>query len=238
MKYMHNRGHIDMADRKVWCFLGDGEMDEPESLGARLTIAAREGLDNLIFVINCNLQRLDGPVRGNGKIVQELEGDFRGAGWNVIKLLWGKGWDELLENDTSGRLRQLMDETVDGDYQIVQSPRTAPISASISSANIPKPRSPGRRYGPTIKSGPCAAAVMILKRSTQPIKRASSTPRASPAVCWSRRSRAMAWARRVKVMNIDPPAKEDGRGSTARHARPLPGADLGRGPAKSAVCDS
>ena len=120
MKYMHNRGHIDMADRKVWCFLGDGEMDEPESRGA-IDLAAREGLDNLIFVVNCNLQRLDGPVRGNGKIVQELEGDFRGAGWNVIKLLWGKGWDELLEKDTTGRLRQLMDETVDGDYQTFKS---------------------------------------------------------------------------------------------------------------------
>lgn len=120
MKYMHNRGHIDMADRKVWCFLGDGEMDEPESRGA-IDLAAREGLDNLIFVINCNLQRLDGPVRGNHKIVQELEGDFRGAGWNVIKLLWGKGWDELLEKDISGRLRQLMDETIDGDYQTFKS---------------------------------------------------------------------------------------------------------------------
>ena len=120
MKYMHNRGHIDMADRKVWCFLGDGEMDEPESRGA-IDLAHREGLDNLIFVINCNLQRLDGPVRGNHKIVQELEGDFRGAGWNVIKLLWGKGWDQLLEKDTSGKLRQLMDETIDGDYQTFKS---------------------------------------------------------------------------------------------------------------------
>ncbi|MGB7243375.1 MAG: pyruvate dehydrogenase (acetyl-transferring), homodimeric type, partial [Sulfitobacter sp.] len=120
MKYMHNRGHIDMGDRKVWCFLGDGEMDEPESRGA-IDLAAREGLDNLIFVVNCNLQRLDGPVRGNSKIVQELEGGFRGGGWNVIKLLWGKGWDHLLENDTSGRLRQLMDETIDGDYQTFKS---------------------------------------------------------------------------------------------------------------------
>ncbi len=116
MKYMHNRGFIDAADRQVWAFLGDGEMDEPESLGA-ISLAAREELGNLNFVINCNLQRLDGPVRGNGKIIQELEGEFRGAGWNVIKVIWGSGWDALLEKDTSGMLRRLMDETVDGDYQ-------------------------------------------------------------------------------------------------------------------------
>ncbi|MHA6346736.1 pyruvate dehydrogenase (acetyl-transferring), homodimeric type [Roseivivax sp. CAU 1761] len=120
MKYLHNRGLIDAGDRKVWAFLGDGEMDEPESLGA-IHLAAREGLDNLIFVVNCNLQRLDGPVRGNSKIVQELEGAFRGSGWDVIKLLWGRGWDELLERDTSGKLRQLMDETIDGDYQTFKS---------------------------------------------------------------------------------------------------------------------
>ncbi|MBS0125713.1 pyruvate dehydrogenase (acetyl-transferring), homodimeric type [Thetidibacter halocola] len=120
MKYLENRGLIEKQGRKVWAFLGDGEMDEPESLGA-IALAAREGLDNLIFVVNCNLQRLDGPVRGNSKIVQELEGDFRGAGWDVIKLLWGKGWDELLEQDTSGKLRQLMDETIDGDYQTFKS---------------------------------------------------------------------------------------------------------------------
>ena len=120
MKYMENRGLIEKSDRKVWAFLGDGEMDEPESLGA-IHLAAREGLDNLIFVVNCNLQRLDGPVRGNGKIVQELEGNFRGSGWDVIKLLWGKGWDDLLEKDTSGKLRQLMDETIDGDYQTFKS---------------------------------------------------------------------------------------------------------------------
>ena len=116
LRYLHGRGLADTAPRKVWVFCGDGEMDEPESLGA-ISLAGREKLDNLIFVINCNLQRLDGPVRGNGKIVQELEADFRGAGWNVIKCLWGSGWDALLAKDTAGKLRQLMVECVDGEYQ-------------------------------------------------------------------------------------------------------------------------
>ncbi|MHA7600474.1 pyruvate dehydrogenase (acetyl-transferring), homodimeric type [Alicycliphilus sp. T452] len=116
LKYLHARGIAKTDNRRVWVFLGDGEMDEPESKGA-ISLAARENLDNLIFVINCNLQRLDGPVRGNGKIIQELEGDFRGAGWHVIKLLWGKGWDELLARDKSGKLKQVMMETLDGDYQ-------------------------------------------------------------------------------------------------------------------------
>ncbi len=116
MKYLINRGLIKDEGRKVWAFLGDGEMDEPESLGA-IGLAAREKLDNLIFVVNCNLQRLDGPVRGNGKIIQELEGIFRGAGWNVIKVIWGSYWDSLLANDKSGHLVKLMNETVDGEYQ-------------------------------------------------------------------------------------------------------------------------
>src|SRR6201992_1804020 len=116
LRYLHGRGLADTAPRKVWVFCGDGEMDEPESLGA-ISLAGREKLDNLIFVINCNLQRLDGPVRGNGKIVQELEADFRGAGWNVIKCLWGSGWDALLAKDNEGKLRQLMEECVDGEYQ-------------------------------------------------------------------------------------------------------------------------
>jgi pyruvate dehydrogenase E1 component len=116
LKYLHARGIADTSQRKVWVFCGDGEMDEPESLGA-IGLAAREKLDNLIFVVNCNLQRLDGPVRGNGKIIQELEGEFRGAGWNVIKLIWGKEWDALLARDKDGVLRQLMMDTLDGDYQ-------------------------------------------------------------------------------------------------------------------------
>jgi len=116
MKYMDNRDLIDAGDRNVWAFLGDGEMDEPESLG-QITIAAREGLDNLTWVVNCNLQRLDGPVRGNGKVIQELEGIFRGAGWNVIKVVWGSDWDPLFASESTGKLLQLAEETLDGDYQ-------------------------------------------------------------------------------------------------------------------------
>jgi pyruvate dehydrogenase E1 component len=119
LKYLHARGLADTSKRKVWVFCGDGEMDEPESLGA-IGLAAREKLDNLIFVINCNLQRLDGPVRGNGKIIQELEGEFRGSGWNVIKLIWGSYWDPLLARDKEGLLRKAMMETVDGDYQAMK----------------------------------------------------------------------------------------------------------------------
>ncbi|MEV7227021.1 MULTISPECIES: pyruvate dehydrogenase (acetyl-transferring), homodimeric type [Polymorphospora] len=115
-RYLHNRGIKDTSDQNVWAFLGDGEMDEPESLGA-IGLAAREELDNLTFVINCNLQRLDGPVRGNGKVMQELEAFFRGAGWNVIKVVWGREWDPLLAADTDGALVNLMNTTPDGDYQ-------------------------------------------------------------------------------------------------------------------------
>jgi pyruvate dehydrogenase E1 component len=116
MRYLENRELIKDTNRKVWAFMGDGEMDEPESMGA-IDLAAREKLDNLIFVINCNLQRLDGPVRGNSKIIQELEGAFRGAGWNVIKVIWGSYWDPLIARDTSGLLYQRMEEVVDGEYQ-------------------------------------------------------------------------------------------------------------------------
>jgi pyruvate dehydrogenase E1 component len=119
MKYLDNRGLLDMGDRRVWAFMGDGEMDEPESLGA-IGLAAREKLDNLVFVVNCNLQRLDGPVRGNGKIIQELEGTFRGAGWNVIKVIWGDRWDPLLARDRKGLLLERMEKAVDGDYQAYQ----------------------------------------------------------------------------------------------------------------------
>ncbi|RMH93201.1 pyruvate dehydrogenase (acetyl-transferring), homodimeric type [Lysobacter pythonis] len=148
-KYLEARGLMPKSDRKVWCFLGDGETDEPESLGA-ISVAGREGLDNLVFVINCNLQRLDGPVRGNGKIIQELEGQFRGAGWNVLKLVWGSYWDPLLAKDRNGVLKRLMMETVDGEYQNCKAfggaytrehffgkyPETADMVASLSDSDI------------------------------------------------------------------------------------------------------
>jgi len=149
MRYMENRGLIEPSDRKVWCFLGDGEMDEPESMGA-ITMPVREGLDNLVFVVNCNLQRLDGPVRGNGKIIQELEAAFGGAGWNVIKVVWGSRWDSLLARDHTGKLRRIMEETVDGEYQKIKSmdgryvresffnkyPETAEMVANMSDDEI------------------------------------------------------------------------------------------------------
>ncbi len=149
LRYLHARGIANAENRKVWVFCGDGEMDEPESLGAK-GLAARENLDNLVFVINCNLQRLDGPVRGNGKIIQELEGEFRGAGWNVIKLIWGANWDPLLAKDKDGALRKLMMDVVDGDYQAFKAndgafvrknffgrdPRTAELVAKMSDADI------------------------------------------------------------------------------------------------------
>jgi pyruvate dehydrogenase E1 component len=120
MRYLKDRGIVEVQGRKVWAYMGDGEMDEPESLGA-ISLAGRERLDNLIFVVNCNLQRLDGPVRGNGKIIQELEADFRGAGWNVIKVIWGSYWDPLFMRDTKGMLLKRMEECVDGEYQTFKS---------------------------------------------------------------------------------------------------------------------
>jgi pyruvate dehydrogenase E1 component len=134
MKYLTGRGIADTAARKVWAFMGDGEMDEPESLGA-ISMAGREKLDNLIFVVNCNLQRLDGPVRGNGKIIQELETVFRGAGWNVIKVIWGRRWDPLLAADHEGHLVRRMEECVDGEYQVFKSRDGAFVREHFFGAN-------------------------------------------------------------------------------------------------------
>jgi pyruvate dehydrogenase E1 component len=149
LKYLTDRGIKDCSDQRVYCYMGDGECDEPESLGA-IGLATREGLDNLTFVINCNLQRLDGPVRGNGKIIQELEGTFRGAGWEVVKVIWGSYWDALIARDKSGKLLQLMSETVDGEYQNCKAkggkytrenffnkyPETAALVANMSDEDI------------------------------------------------------------------------------------------------------
>ncbi len=134
LRYMHQRGLSDTADRHVWCFCGDGEMDEPESLGA-ITVASREKLDNLIFVINCNLQRLDGPVRGNGKIIQELEGMFLGAGWHVIKVIWGRGWDKLFAHPDAHVLIARMNEVLDGEYQNYRAKDGAYIREHFFGAN-------------------------------------------------------------------------------------------------------
>ncbi|HWH93948.1 MAG TPA: pyruvate dehydrogenase (acetyl-transferring), homodimeric type, partial [Baekduia sp.] len=134
MKYLTGRGMSDTKGRKVWAFMGDGEMDEPESMGA-ISLAGREHLDNLIFVVNCNLQRLDGPVRGNGKIIQELETNFRGAGWNVIKTIWGRRWDPLLAADAEGHLVRRMEEVVDGEYQTLKSRDGAYVREHFFGAN-------------------------------------------------------------------------------------------------------
>jgi pyruvate dehydrogenase E1 component len=134
MRYLHDRGVVNTEGRKVWAFLGDGEMDEPESLGA-ISLAARERLDNLVFVVNCNLQRLDGPVRGNGKIIQELEAVFRGAGWNVIKVIWGSYWDPLLARDNKACCSSAWKSASTATTRPTR-PRAAPTPASTSSASI------------------------------------------------------------------------------------------------------
>jgi pyruvate dehydrogenase E1 component len=139
MRYLNDRGILNTQGRRVWAFLGDGEMDEPESLGA-ISLAARERLDNLIFVVNCNLQRLDGPVRGNGKIIQELEAVFRGAGWNVIKVIWGSYWDPLLARDKQGLLSSAWRSASTATTRPTR-PRAAPTPASTSSASTRSSRS-------------------------------------------------------------------------------------------------
>jgi len=190
-RYLTNRGIKDASDQQVWAFLGDGEMDEVESRGA-LQWAANEKLDNLNFVINCNLQRLDGPVRGNGKIIQELESFFRGAGWNVIKVVWGREWDELLAKDTDGALRDLMNATPDGDYQTYKAesgayvrenffgrdPRTLAMVADYTDDQVWNLKRGGHDY-----------------RKVYAAFKAASETRASRPLSSRRRSRATASAR-------------------------------------------
>ncbi len=194
-KYLTNRGIKDASDQQVWAFLGDGEMDEVESRG-QLQVAANDGLDNLNFVINCNLQRLDGPVRGNGKIIQELESYFRGAGWNVIKVVWGREWDELLSRDTDGALRDVMNTTPDGDFQTYKTengafvrehffgkdPRALELVKDYTDDQVWALKRGGHDY----------------RRSMRPTRRPPST-RASRPSSWPRRSRATASAAPSRV---------------------------------------
>ena len=175
MKYLAGpRPRATPRGRKVWAFLGDGEMDEPESLGA-ISLAGREQLDNLIFVVNCNLQRLDGPVRGNGKIIQELETDFRGAGWNVIKVIWGSRWDPLLaRRPRRPAACARMEEAVDGDYQTYKSRDGAYVREHFF-GTYPELREMVARHDPTTRSGRSTAAATTRRRSTPPTPRPPTT---------------------------------------------------------------
>ena len=172
-RYLQNRGLADTSGSRVWAFLGDGETDEPESLGA-LHVAAREGLDNLTFVVNCNLQRLDGPVRGNGKIIQELESAFRGAGWNVIKVIWGREWDELLARDVEGLLVQKMNETLDGEFQ-----KFSVAGGALHPRALLRARPAARRGSsstcPTTTSRSSGAAATTTARCSRRTRRRPST---------------------------------------------------------------
>ena len=178
MKYLAARDVVDPGDRKVWAFMGDGEMDEPESMGA-ISLAGREKLDNLVFVINCNLQRLDGPVRGNGKIIQELETNFRGAGWNVIKVIWGSGWDPLLEGDDDGWLapadggggrRRVPDLQVEGRC----------LRPRALLRQVPRDAGDGGGLDATSRSGSCGAAATTRRRSMPPTPPPSRRPASRP----------------------------------------------------------
>ena len=171
MRYLEDRGLKEPTDANVWAFLGDGESDSPEALGA-VTLASREKLDNLIWVVNCNLQRLDGPVRGNGNIIQELEAIFRGAGWNVIKVIWGSDWDPLYAKDHDGLLAKRAGEVIDGEYQkyIVAGGGYIRSISTESTSGCSK----WSRTRPTTSFGSCDWAVMIPSRSTRPIPRPST----------------------------------------------------------------
>ena len=216
LKYLQGRGLADTANRKVWAFLGDGECDEPESLGA-ISLGGREHLDNLVFVINCNLQRLDGPVRGNGKIIQELEAIFRGAGWNVIKVLWGSGWDQLIAADTTGILLKRMEEVVDGEYQDFKSKNGAYVREHFFGkypelATMVADWSDDQIWA-LVRGGHDPFKVYAAYRPprTTRVSPPSSSPRPSRATAWARRARGRTspisrrrWARRTCTSS--PPA--------------------------------
>ena len=195
LKYLHARGIANTETARSGPSWATARWTSLNRSAPSASRRAR-GLDNLVFVINCNLQRLDGPVRGNGKIIQELEGEFRGSGWNVIKLIWGKGWDELLARDKSGKLKQLMMETVDGDYQAMKA-----NDGALHPQELLRPsrdRQAGRARA-TTRSSNCAVAATSPRRSTPPSTPPTTTRRASRPCCWIKTVRAMAWARPVKA---------------------------------------
>ena len=207
MRYLENRGLIPKTGRaKVWAFLGDGEMDEPESLGA-ITLASREKLDNLIFVVNCNLQRLDGPVRGNGKIIQELEGLFRGAGWNVIKVIWGSDWDRLFAEDTSGRLLLKLHERMRGRrVSDVQGQRRR-----IRAQGILRQVSGDCEAGGGYERRAARRASPRRPRSRKGLQRLSSAPwstKAQPTVILAKTVKGYGLGEAGEGRNHHPPAKE------------------------------
>ena len=230
-RYLHNRGIKDTSQQRVWAFLGDGEMDEPESLGA-IGLAAREELDNLTFVINCNLQRLDGPVRGNGKIIQELESFFRGAGWNVIKVIWGREWDELLAKDTDGALVNLMNTTPDGDYQTYKAedgayvrehffgrdPRTRKMVEHLSDKEIWGLSRGGHDY-----------------RKMYAAYKAATEHTGQPTVILAKTIKGWTLGLALRGPQLDPPDEEAEEGRPDRLPRPAlprhPGRGAGRDPA-------
>ena len=211
-RYLRDRGLKDTEGNRVWCFIGDGECDEPESLGS-ISLAAREQLDNLIFVVNCNLQRLDGPVRGNGKIIQELESVFRGAGWNVIKVIWGGDWDPLLEQDAEGRLVEVMTETLDGEYQKYSVEDGAYFRERFFGTGSPPPgarRASLRRPAPPPGPGRArfAEGLRRVQGGHAAPWRAHRDPRQDPEGLRARRS--------GRGSQRDPPAEEAQRGGAAR----------------------
>ena len=223
-RYLQNRGLLDTSGSRVWAFLGDGETDEPESLGA-LHVASREGLDNLTFVVNCNLQRLDGPVRGNGKIIQELEAAFRGAGWNVIKVIWGREWDELLARDVDGVLVQKMNETLDGEFQKFSvaggayirehffgpDPRLRKMVEHLSDDDLAKLRRGGHDY-----------------RKVYAAYKAATEHQGAPTVILAKTVKGWTLGPGRRSPQHHPPGQEAERGGAADLPRPPGAADPGR----------
>ena len=215
-RYLQLRRMVDTSNSRVWCFVGDGEMDEPESIGA-LSVAGREHLDNLIFVVNCNLQRLDGPVRGNGKIIQELEAQFRGAGWNVIKVIWGSRWDPLLAKDVDGVLLDRMNTTVDGEYQ-----KLAVESGRLHPRALLRTRPPAAQNGRGPQRRRAGLAPPRRARLPQALRRLQARHRAARRTDrhLGQDDQGVDARSRDRSAQRHPPDQEDDQGTAADAARP------------------